>query len=291
MQHLIGESWHSLEVEAVVALFESDIEDGLGPLSIKHREDFFGKNLLKEQTQESRLKKFFIQFHNALIYILLAASFVTALLQEWVDSGVIFAVVIINVVIGYLQEIKAQEAIDSLKEMMTTEAIVIRDGQKIKISSVDLVPGDIVLLESGSKIPADIRLISVKDLKVDESMLTGESLSVLKTLATFPQDVTINDRKNMLYSGTYVTYGRAKGIVVATALHTELGKIAHLLENTTSMETPLTKKISSFSKILLYVILALAALTFIVGIIRENSAVSMFMASVALAVGAIPEGL
>ncbi|DAB30443.1 MAG TPA: carbonate dehydratase [Sulfurimonas sp. UBA12504] len=291
MQHLIGESWHTLEVEAVVELFESDIEDGLAPLSIKHREAFFGKNLLKEKMQESKLKKFFIQFHNALIYILLAASLVTAFLQEWVDSGVIFTVVIINVIIGYLQELKAQEAIDSLKEMMTTEAIVIRDGIKLKISSVDLVPGDIILLESGSKIPADIRLITAKDLKIDESMLTGESLPVLKVLSAFSQDVTINDRKNMVYSGTYVTYGRAKGIVVATAEHTELGKIAHLLENTNSMETPLTKKISSFSKILLYLILALAAFTFIVGVLRENSAVAMFMASVALAVGAIPEGL
>ncbi|MDD2789490.1 MAG: cation-transporting P-type ATPase [Sulfurimonas sp.] len=291
MQHLMGESWHALEVEPIIELFESDANDGLGPLSIKHREEFFGKNALKKKTQESKFKKFFMQFHNALIYILLVASLVTALLQEWVDSGVIFAVVIINVIIGYIQEVKAQEAIDSLKEMMTTEAVVIRDGMKIKISSVDLVPGDIVLLESGSKVPADIRLISAKDLKVDESMLTGESLPVLKKLSTFSQDVTINDRKNMTYSGTYVTYGRAKGIIVATAGQTELGKIAHLLENTTSMETPLTKKISSFSKILLYIILALAAFTFVVGILRENSAVETFMASVALAVGAIPEGL
>jgi len=291
MQHIMGNSWHSIESEKIIELFESDTTDGLGPLSIKHREEQFGKNILKEKEKESKLKKFFLQFHNALIYILLGASFVTALLHEWVDSGVIFGVVIINVIIGYIQEVKAQEAIESLKKMMNTEAVVIRDGKKISISSIDLVPGDIVLLESGSKVPADMRLIEAKDLKVDESMLTGESVSTLKNIALQNQDITLNDRDNMTYSGTYVTYGRAKGIVVATAGHTELGKIAHLIEETTSMETPLTKKISEFSKILLYVILVLAAFTFAVGILRENSAVETFMASVALAVGAIPEGL
>ena len=291
MQHLIGKSWHSIEADTVVEIFESDAIDGLGPLSIKHREEYFGKNVLKEKKQDSKLKKFLLQFHNALIYILLGASLVTALLQEWIDSGVIFAVVIINVIIGYIQEVKAQEAIESLKKMMNTEAVIIRDGKKISISSVDLVPGDIVLLESGSKVPADMRLIESKDLKVDESMLTGESVSTLKSAMLKDQDITLNDRDNMVYSGTFVTYGRAKGVVVATAEYTELGNIAHLIEETTSMETPLTKKISAFSKILLYVILALAAFTFIVGILRENSAVETFMASVALAVGAIPEGL
>ena len=291
MQHLTGKSWHSIENDKIIELFESDATDGLGPLSIKHREEYFGKNILKERKKDSKLKKFFLQFHNALIYILLGASLVTALLHEWIDSGVIFGVVIINVIIGYVQELKAEEAIDSLKKMMTTEAVVIRDGKKISISSIDLVPGDIVLLESGSKVPADMRLLESKDLKVDESMLTGESVSTQKSIALQNQDITLNDRDNMTYSGTYVTYGRAKGVVVATGEYTELGKIAHLIEETTSMDTPLTKKISAFSKILLYVILALSAFTFVVGILRENSAVETFMASVALAVGAIPEGL
>ncbi|MCK5293330.1 MAG: HAD-IC family P-type ATPase, partial [Arcobacteraceae bacterium] len=291
MQNLIGQNWHSLENDKIIKLFESDMVDGLAPLSIKHREEFFGKNILKEKAKESKLKKFFIQFHNALIYILLGASLITGVLGEYIDSGVIFGVVIINVIIGYIQEIKAQEAIDSLKDMMTTEAIVIRDGNKISISSIDLVPGDIVLLESGSKIPADLRLIESKYLKVDESMLTGESLSVLKDISIYKQEIILNDRKNMAYSGTYVTYGRAKGIVVATAGYTELGKIAHLIESTTTMDTPLTKKIASFSKILLYVILALSAFTFFIGMLRDSSAVDTFMASVALAVGAIPEGL
>ncbi|MEA1891840.1 MAG: cation-transporting P-type ATPase [Campylobacterota bacterium] len=291
MHHLIGQSWHSLDSDEVVELFESNAEDGLGPLSIKHREEFFGKNELKEKKQDSKLKKFFLQFHNALIYILLGASLVTALLHEWIDSGVIFGVVIINVIIGYIQEVKAQEAIESLKKMMNTEAVVIRDGKKISILSCGLVPGDIVLLESGSKVPADMRLLEAKNLKVDESMLTGESVNALKNTTTQAKEITLNDRDNMVYSGTFVAYGRAKGIVVATGENTELGNIAHLIEETTSMDTPLTKKISAFSKVLLYVILALSAFTFLVGMLRDNSAVETFMASVALAVGAIPEGL
>ena len=291
MQHLIGQNWHSLTTDKIIELFESDASDGLSPLSIKHREEYFGKNVLKEKKLDSKLKKFFMQFHNALIYILLGASAVTGFLQEWVDSGVIFGVVIINVIIGFVQEEKAQEAIESLKELMVTEAIVVRDGKKLTISSEDLVPGDIVLLESGSKVPADMRIISAKNLKVDESMLTGESLPVMKDISTYEQNITLGDRKNMTYSGTFVIYGRAKGIVVATSEHTELGKIANLLDSTTAMQTPLTKKISSFSKLLLYVILALAAFTFLVGILRDKSAVDTFMASVALAVGAIPEGL
>lgn len=291
MKHLIGESWHSLETGKIVQLFESDVDRGLAPLSIKHKEEFFGRNELQEVKREGKLKKFFLQFHNALIYILLASSLVTGLLQEWIDCGVIFGVVIINVIVGYIQEIKAEDAIDSLKVMMISEAMVVRDGKKIKISSLDLVPGDIVLLESGVKVPADMRLISSKDLKVDESSLTGESLSVLKQISVHKPEVVLGDRTNMLYSGTYVTYGRAKGIVVATAGHTELGKIAHLLEETQTMQTPLTKKISAFSKILLYIILVLSLFTFLVGLWRENSAGDMLMASIALAVGAIPEGL
>lgn len=291
MQHLIGQNWHALETQKIIELFESDEKDGLDSLNFKHKETFFGKNRLEQKKQESNLKRFFMQFHNALIYILLGASLVTALLHEWVDSGVIFGVVIINVIISYLQEAKAQEAIDSLKEMMHTCAVVIRDGKKINLDSTNLVPGDIVLLESGVKVPADIRLIEVRDLKVDESMLTGESLATQKDISICSQNIILSDRKNMTFSGTYVTYGRARGIVVATANHTEIGKIAHLIQSTTDMDTPLTKKIASFSKLLLYVILALAAFTFLVGVLREHSAVDTFMASVALAVGAIPEGL
>jgi Ca2+-transporting ATPase len=291
MEHLIGENWHALSVEETLELFESDEIEGLSPLNIKHREEYFGLNEIKQKNKETKLKKFFMQFHNALIYILLAASFITFLLGEYIDSSVIFAVVIINVVVGFIQEVKAQEAIESLKNLIDTNAIVIREGKKHEISSKKLVPGDIVILESGSKVPADIRLISVKDLKVDESMLTGESLPVIKNIETMDEKTLLNDRNNMIYSGTFVTYGRAKGIVIATAKHTQVGKIANLIHESVSLQTPLTRKISQFSKLLLYIILLLAAVTLAVGLLREYSFVDIFMASVALAVGAIPEGL
>ncbi len=291
MKSLTGKDWHNIEKKELLKIFDSDEFDGLGTLSIKHKEEYFGKNQLTQKSQDSLLKKFFQQFHNALIYILLGASIVTFILEEYIDSGVIFAVVIINVIIGFIQEIKAQNAINSLKQMMVIQAVVIRDGEKLVISSLDIVPGDIVLLESGSKVPADLRLLEVKDLKIDESMLTGESLPSCKTTDDLEKEITINDRDNMAYSGTYVTYGRAKGLVVATGDYTQIGKISTLIDDANILETPLTQKISAFSKVLLYAILALAFITFIVGVLRDNSMVEMFMASVALAVGAIPEGL
>ncbi len=291
MQHMINQSWHSLDKDEVIKIFETDETDGLGPLSIKHRLEFFGTNALKEKKQESKLKKFFEQFNNPLIYILLGATILTGFLGHFVDSGVIFGVVIINVIVGYIQEVKAIEAIESLKKMMITPAVVIRDGKKYSLSSIDIVVGDIILLESGSKVPADIRLLDVNDLKVDESMLTGESIPAKKDIASLPQDLTLNDRKNMVYSGTFVTYGRAKGVVVAVGQNTELGKIANLIDEATNIETPLTKKIGEFSKLLLYVILFLAGVTFVIGLLRGYDLVDMFLSSVALAVGAIPEGL
>ena len=291
MKDLIGQQWHTLKPDNLAKLFETDLKEGLGQFSVKHRLEFFGKNVIEGAKKVSPLKMFLLQFDNALIYILLFASIVTGILQEYIDSGVIFAVVIINVVVGYIQESKAHDAIESLKSMMDIEAIVLREGKKNDISASLLVPGDIVFLESGSKVPADIRIFESFDLKVNESMLTGESLPVEKNPALLKEDITLADKINMLYSGTYVTYGQAKGIVVATAQNTEIGKIAHLIKEATSLETPLTKKISEFSKFLLYIILFLALVTFITGMIRDYAMVDIFMASVALAVGAIPEGL
>ncbi len=291
MKDFNDQYWHNTDVNEILDLFKTDLNKGLSEAQVKEKEEIFGKNLLKEKKTESKIKIFFSQFHNPLIYILLSATLITAFLNEWIDSGIIFAVVIINVIVGFIQEVKAAKAIDSLKNMMTTEAMVIREGEKVHISSRDVVPGDVILLESGSKVAADIRVVNTKDLKVDESMLTGESLSVSKENEILQKDIILNDRTNMLYSGTFATYGRGKGIVIATGQSTELGKISNLMEETTALETPLTQKISAFSKILLYVILGLASFTFIIGLLRQNSMIETFMASVALAVGTIPEGL
>jgi len=291
MKHLIDNNCHALSVKESLKLFESDKNNGLSHNIIKDRKNYFGLNVIEHKANDTKLKRFFMQFHNALIYILLCASIITFLLGEYVDCFVIFAVVLINVIVGFIQEVKAQEAIESLKNLIDTKAVVIRDGKTDEISSKNLVPGDIVLLESGSKVPADMRVIEQKDLKVDESMLTGESLPVSKSIEILDKNTVLNDRNNMLYSGTFVTYGRAKGIVVAISKYTQVGKIANLMDETIALQTPLTKKISQFSKLLLFIILFLAALTLIVGLLRDYNFVDIFMASVALSVGAIPEGL
>ncbi len=284
-------NWHSLEVEKVLDNLKSNIKQGLEISEAQRRLEEYGPNQLTPKRQRGPLMRFILQFHQPLIYILIAAGVITALLQEWVDAGVIFGVVIVNAFIGFIQEIKAVKAIDALAKTMTTEATVIRSGQKTRVSSVDVVPGDIVLLQSGDKVPADMRLVSVKDLRVDESALTGESVPVDKKTDTLSEDTTVADRHNIVYASGLVTYGQATGVVFATGDRTEVGKISQLLSTTESLETPLTRNIARFSHVLLYAILGLAALTFAVGLLRGQSAFDMFMAAVALAVGAIPEGL
>jgi len=232
-----------------------------------------------------------LQFHQPLIYILLGATAVTVLLQEYIDASVIFAVVLINAIIGYLQESKALKAIDALSRILTAETTVLREGKKTNVPFSDIVPGDIVLLQSGDKIPADIRLIFRRDLKVDESALTGESVAVEKNTDPLPEDTVLGDRTNLGFASTVVTYGTGKGVVVATGDHTEVGKISQSIASADELETPLTKKIKQFSNMLLWVILGLCICIFAIGIIRGEDLGETFMIAVALAVGAIPEGL
>ncbi len=181
MNTLIGKHWHHLPAEEVVDLLDSNPEKGLDQFEIKHLQETYGPNALTEKKGKGPLKRFLLQFHQPLIYILIASGITTALLQEWVDSGVIFGVVLVNAIIGYIQEAKAVNALAALARTMTTEATVLRQGEKERIPATELVPGDIVLLVSGDKVPADIRLIAVRNLRVDESALTGESLPVEKT--------------------------------------------------------------------------------------------------------------
>ncbi|MCP9448062.1 MAG: cation-transporting P-type ATPase, partial [Nitrospira sp.] len=197
----------------------------------------------------------------------------------------------VNAIVGFIQESRAEAALDALASMMTTEAKVRRDGQTVRIPSEEVVPGDVVLLESGDKVPADLRLTKVRELRVDESALTGESLPVEKVDHVLPSETVVSDRKNMAFSGTFVTYGQGIGVVVSTGVETELGRIHQLMGETTQLETPLTQKLASFSKVLTVAILGLAVLTFLLGLWRGQEAKEIFMAAVALAVGAIPEGL
>ena len=283
--------WHLLPAEEVLGILESDREKGLERSEIENRRRRFGANVITAKKGRGPLMRFLLQFHQPLIYILLAAALITALLQEWVDAGVIFGVVIVNALIGFLQESKAVRAIEALAETMVTEATVVRSGEKTRISSTEVLPGDLVLLQSGDKVPADMRLLSVRDLRADESALTGESVPVEKSHEPLSDDAVLADRKNMAYGSALITYGQAAGIVVAIGDNTEVGRISGLISATTELETPLIRKIGEFSRILLYVILLLAAATFGVGLLRGSSAFDMFMAAVALSVGAIPEGL
>lgn len=282
---------HQMACVDVARQLATDMKQGLTEIEVASRLEKFGLNRLTAKKSTSEWKRFLLQFNQPLVYILLAATIITAWLGEWVDSSVIFGVVLLNAIVGYLQEAKAEKAIGALASLVTTSATVMRGGGKLNVSSEQLVPGDVVLLESGDKVPADLRLCEVRNLKVDESALTGESVAVEKHHEPLDHDTVLADRKNLAFAGSLVTYGRAKGIVCATGDHTEMGRIAGLLSTAPDLTTPLTKKIATFSKLCVWAILALAAATFGIGLIRGEDAVEMFMAAIALAVGAIPEGL
>lgn len=291
MDILPAENWHSLDIDNVCRSFESDLENGLSSESVEERRMAFGPNALSLKKGRGPVTRFLLQFNQPLVYILLAATAVTVFLGEWLDSSVILGVVLINAVIGSIQETKALKAIEALARAMTSDATVLRQGEKRIVPSSELVPGDIVFLRSGDKVPGDVRLFEVREVQVDESVLTGESVPVQKEDLVLPPETFVADRRNMGYSSTLVTYGSARGIVTGTGDGTEIGRINELISSAEILATPLTKKIDGFSKIMLYVILGMAAFTFVIGSLRGQDLVEMFLASVALAVGAIPEGL
>jgi len=288
---LLSRHWHHLPQDEVTTLLESNAASGLDTFEVAHRQAHFGPNRLTQKKGKNPLILFLMQFHQPLVYILLAAAAVTFALQEWVDSGVIFGVILINAIIGYVQESKALKAIEALARTMEGTATVVRAGEKQTIPSVELVPGDLVLLQSGDKVPADLRLLRCRELQIDESALTGESVPVQKQSQRLAQETLLADRNNIAYSSTLVTYGTGAGIVVATADGTEIGQINALIASADALATPLTRKITHFSGILLWVILGLAGLTLLAGWFRGEVLLDTFMAAVALAVAAIPEGL
>ena len=291
MQRATEKSWHTITSEEVLTLQGTDAEYGLNTSQVEVQLATFGTNTLTERKGKGPIVRLLLQIHQPLLYILIAAAAITAFFQEWVDSGVIFGIVIINAIIGFVQESKALTAIAALKRSLISEATVLRNGETRRISSTELVPGDIVMLASGDKVPADMRLIKMRNLQIDESVLTGESVPVHKAVDTCAEETQLADRHNLSYASTLVTYGTATGVVVATGDHTEVGKISEMIATAEVLETPLTKKINRFSSWLLIAIMVFAVLTFVVGIIRGNQWFDMFMAAVALAVGAIPEGL
>lgn len=282
---------HGLPAHEVVLLLASDPHTGLTGQEAAERLTRFGSNTLPAAQGPGVLVRVLRQFHHPLIYVLLAAAAITAALGEYVDSAVIFGVVVINALIGFIQESKAEAALEGLRSMVSTQAKVVREGRELSVASEELVPGDLVLLEAGDKVPADLRVIRLVELRVNESALTGESAPVAKDEVVLPATIPVSDRRNMAYSGTLVTTGSGAGIVVATGAGTELGEIHRLVGAAESFATPLTQKLAAFSRLLTVAILALAGLTFAVGLLRGEDAGAMFTAAIALAVGAIPEGL
>lgn len=292
MQELSKTSWHSLPAEQVVEILQTDPKQGLGCSEVNNRLQKFGENTMSVKKEKSPVISFLLQFKQPLVLILIIAGSITAMLQEWVDTSVIFGVVVVNAVIGFIQEHKAGKAIQALARIVKSENVVIRNGKKTRLLSNEIVPGDIVQLRSGDKIPADMRLHFTKDLKIDESILTGESISVKKRTEVFPSNTILAERNNMAYGGTLVTNGYGVGIVVLTGDDTEIGKISQTLSKAEELETPLTRRMSHFSKNLLFVILGLSILTFIFGIlVTQRTATELFMEVVALSVAVIPEGL
>lgn len=275
----------------MVLLLETDPHRGLSDGAAHERLERFGPNTLPVAARASLVRRVLRQFHHPLIYVLLVAGVITAALHEFVDSAVIFGVVVVNAIVGFVQESKAEAALEGLRSMVRTQARVVRGGHQHTVPSEDLVPGDLVLLESGDKVPADLRLVRATELRVNESALTGESAPVHKDVVVLPEPTPVADRCNMVYSGTLVTAGHGAGIAVSTGGETELGEIHRLVGAAEILSTPLTAKLAWFSKVLTVGILALAAVTFAAGVLRRQDAVETFTAAIALAVGAIPEGL
>ncbi|HLB79188.1 MAG TPA: HAD-IC family P-type ATPase, partial [Dongiaceae bacterium] len=283
--------WHALPLAEAFGRLDSRPE-GLTSDEARERFDRFGPNRPRPPTRRHPLRRFLAQFHNLLIYVLIGAALVTALLGHWVDTSVIVGVVLINAAIGFVQEGKAESALAAIRTMLSPQASILRDGRRIVVPADVLVPGDIVFLQSGDKAPADLRLIRVKGLQLQEAALTGESLAVEKGVAPVPPAAPLGDRSSMAYAGTLATLGQGTGVVVATGDATEIGRIGSMLAEVQTVVTPLLRRLAAFGRWLTAAIVLVAAATFAFGILVQGiPAEDMFMATVGLAVAAIPEGL
>jgi len=287
-----GYRWHAESADKALEVLGSDQEKGLGGDQVEQYRNEFGKNELKVRQQRSTLQLLLSHFNNLFIYLLLVAFVVTALLGEWIDSAVIFAVVVINGVIGFIQEGRAERALESVQGMLSKDAVVRRDGRRQQVPAEDLVPGDIVQIEAGARIPADLRLLWVKNLEVQEAALTGESNAVAKQLDAVGEDAELGDRASMAYSGTLATAGQGTGVVVAIGDESQIGQISGMLADVQTLKTPLMQRFDAFTRVLSVMILGLALFTFAVGfLVWSKDWHSMFLVAVSLAVAAIPQGL
>ncbi len=285
------EPWHTRTVEETLAELQADT-DGLSDDEAKARLEKYGPNRLEQGKKESALSRFLRQFKNILIYILIAAAIISGIIGEHMDMFVIFAVVLIIAVIGFIQEGKAEQALESIRKMLSLEAQVRRGTKKRTVQAEELVPGDIVLLKGGDKVPADLRLIRARDAQVQEAALTGESEPVMKATDPVDADAPTGDRSCMAYASTLVTSGQIEGVVVATGQRTEIGRIGRMVSEVQELSTPLMRKIDAFGRWLSAAILALSAAVFAFGLFfRDYGVGELLMIAVSIAVAAIPEGL
>ncbi|MCG8507782.1 MAG: cation-transporting P-type ATPase [Rhodospirillales bacterium] len=283
--------WHTISAKSAFDRTSSS-EEGLTDADVEERLRAHGPNRLTPARQRGPLRRFLAQFENVLIYVLLAAAVATAFLGHWVDTAVIVGVVVINAIIGFIQEGKAESALEAIRNMLSPTATVIREGRRRDVGADTLVPGDVVVLEAGDKVPADLRIFDNKSLRVQEAILTGESVPVEKGVDPVAEDAPLGDRSCLAYSGTMVTFGVGRGVVMETGDRTEIGRINEMLAHVETIETPLLRKIAQFGKWLTIAILALSTLTFAFGVIvHDFSMAEMFLAAVGIAVAAIPEGL
>ena len=284
-------SWHNLSTEDALEHLNTSAH-GLSHIEATERLANYGPNRLPEAARPSGLMRFLLQFHHILIYVLLGSAVITAVLEHWIDTGVILAVVLANAAIGFIQEGKAEKAMDAIRHMLAPRAHVLRDGERHGIEGDALVPGDIVLLEAGDKVPADLRLLSAHGLSVQEAILTGESVPVEKHSSPVAEDAALGDRSCLAFSGTLVTTGQGKGIVIATGNQTEIGRISGMLAEVETLTTPLVAQMAVFARWLTIFILLIAALLLGYGyFVGHHEFTDMFMAVVGLSVAAIPEGL
>lgn len=291
--------WHSIEAAQVLKELGTDLHNGLTKGEVTSRLEKYGYNELKKEERISRFTIFVNQFKNILIIILLIATLLSALVGELLDAGIILVIIIFCTVLGFIQEYRAEQALEALKKMLSPTITVLRDGKEEEIPSKELVPGDVLLLEAGDKIPADARLIEAHSLKCDEAPLTGESIPVGKDLRVLPEKVPVGDRKNMVLTGTIVTYGRGKAVVTATGMKTEFGKIAEEVTAVETEKTPLEKRTQEIGKWLGIIAVGICVLVAGISIVREALSgkidfpfiVTMVMFAVSLAVAAVPEAL
>ena len=285
--------WFNKTSQEILEELAVDPSKGLSSEEVEKRKEKYGLNKLNSKKQKSLLKMFFEQLNDILIYILLAAAIISGVLGEISDALIIGIVVIINTVIGVVQESKAEKALEALKQLSTPKALVKRNGENIEIPSEDVVPGDVIVLDAGRYVPCDLRLIETANLKIEESALTGESVPVEKHAEEKLEDpkTPLGDQKNMAFMSTLATYGRGIGIAVGTGMNTEIGKIAKMLEGEDKELTPLQKKLAELGKILGFAALGICALMFVVGLLQKRDILEMFLTAISLAVAAIPEGL